>query len=200
MLGANPRRVFFRVALPHARPAIAGGIALALMETAADFGVVDFFGVATLTNGIFRTWYAQGEHQAAMQMAGWLFVVVAVLIVFEQLARRGSHANPVSRNVATVRKQTRGWQGYALSLMCLVPFLLGFGIPGGALLQHAILVGDPLLDSRFLGYLGNTALVASIAAVITTVCAIWLSYSVRLQQHRRGGRVLGLSVRVATLG
>ncbi len=200
MLGAGPGRVFFRVALPHARPAIAGGIALALMETAADFGVVDFFGVATLTNGIFRTWYAQGEHQAAMQMAGWLFVMVAVLVVFEQMARRGSHANPVSRNVSATRRPARGLTGALLTGLCLLPFLLGFGIPGAVMLQHAILVGDPFMGARFLGYLGNTTLVAGCAAVLATLCAVWLSYSVRLQRYRSGGRILGISVRIATLG
>ena len=115
-LGAKPRRAFFTIALPQARPAIAGGLALALMEAAADFGVVEFFGVPTLTNGIFRTWYAQGEHQAAMQLAGWLFLVVVVLVVLEQLARRGLRANPVSRNMPPTRARLTGWRGALATL------------------------------------------------------------------------------------
>ncbi len=198
-LGANSRSAFFRVALPHARPAIAGGIALALMEAAADFGVVDFFGVPTLTNGIFRTWYAQGEHQAAMQLAGWLFVVVASLVVLEQLARRGSHANPVSRNTqAPRRKQSKG-VGILCLVVCLIPFTLGFALPASVLLWHTVTVGDPLMGSRFFGYIGNSVMVAGIAAIVATLCAVWLTYAVR-QNQTTNKRVLSISVRIATLG
>lgn len=198
MLGASPTRAFFGVALPHARPAIVGGVMLALMETAADFGVVDFFGVATLTNGIFRTWYAQGEHQAALQLAGWLFVVVAVLVVAEQLARRGLHANPVSRNVAAARRRGGPAASGLAFTICLLPVVLGFLMPGAVLLNHAIQVGDPLMGSRFVDYMTNSITVAAIAAICATACAIWLTYANRLQ--RKPGGLLGVSVRVATLG
>ena len=202
MLGAGPGRAFFRIALPHARPAIAGGIALALMETAADFGVVEFFGVPTLTNGIFRTWYAQGEHQAAMQMAGWLFVVVAALVVLEQLVRRGSHANPVSRNVVAQRRTADGWKGGLLTLLCSLPVVLGFLLPGSLLLQHALTVGDPMWGNRFIDYLLNSVTVALIAAGLAVIGAIWLSYAMRLkaQQAQRRTSLTVMGVRIATLG
>ena len=101
VLGADSKRVFWRIALPVARPAIAGGMALVLMETVADYGVVEHFGVPTFTSGIFRTWYAMGEHAAALQLAGWLFVIVALLVVAEQFARRGEHFNPISRSAVS---------------------------------------------------------------------------------------------------
>ncbi len=198
-LGAGSGRAFFRVALPHARPAIAGGMALALMESAADFGVVDFFGVPTLTNGIFRTWYAQGEHQAAMQLAGWLFLVVAVLVVFEQIARRGSYANPVSRNYAAPRRRHRGVRGLVCLLVCLLPFVLGFGLPAVVLCWHAVTVGDPLMGPRFIGFITNSITVAAIASAAAAVCAVWLAYAVRHHQGA-GSRLLTISVRLATLG
>ncbi|MEM7003388.1 MAG: iron ABC transporter permease [Pseudomonadota bacterium] len=197
-LGASPRRAFFSVALPHARPAIAGGMALALMEAAADFGVVNFYGVATLTNGIFRTWYAQGEHQAAMQLAGWLFVMVAGLVVLEQYARRGSHANPVARNQPPVRQRLHGLGGWLACLACALPLTLGFLLPGGVLLAHALETGDPLLGSRFVGYIGNSVTVGAIAALLATACALWLTYAVRLGQGR--SKTLRFSLRLATLG
>ncbi len=199
-LGAGPHRAFFQIALPHARPAIAGGIALALMETAADFGVVDFFGVPTLTNGIFRTWYAQGEHQAAMQLAAWLFVVVAALVVFEQLARRGSHANPVSRNAAATRVRQRGASGLVSSLVCLIPITFGFLVPGAVLLDHTLNVGDPMLGRQFTDYLGNSLTVAGCAALIAAGCGVWLTYAVRLHGASASRGLLTVSVRVATLG
>ena len=96
---ARARRAagFWRVALPVAWPAVVGGLALVLMETVADYGVVGRYGVPTLTTGIFRTWFAMGESAAAMQLAGWLFIVVCVLVVAEQFARRGQRFNPVGR-------------------------------------------------------------------------------------------------------
>ncbi|MCH2110529.1 MAG: ABC transporter permease subunit, partial [Polyangiaceae bacterium] len=80
-LGASPWRAFLRIALPAARPAIVGGLSLVLMETLADFGVVDYFGVPTFATGIFRTWFASGEKLAATKLAAVLFLFVIVLVV-----------------------------------------------------------------------------------------------------------------------
>ena len=183
-LGASPRRAFVSIALPQARPAIAGGLALALMEAAADFGVVDFFGVPTLTNGIFRTWYAQGEHQAAMQLAGWLFLVVAALVVLEQLARRGLRANPVSRNMPPPRTPLAGWRGPLAALACAVPIVLGLLLPAATLLRHALVSGDPSFGATFISYVANSVAVATIAAALAGLCALWLNYALRLQALR----------------
>lgn len=196
-LGCSRRARFFKIALPHARPAIAGGLALALMEAAADFGVVDFFGVPTLTNGIFRTWYAMGEHQAAMQLAGVLFLVVVVLVVFEQLVRRGRHSNPVSRNVPTHRTRLQSWHNILAASACAIPLFLGLIVPVLVLVHHAVTAGDPTFGAKFAQFVGNSLLVASLAAVLVVVCAVTLSYAVRLGGDRWP---LKISVRVATLG
>ncbi len=196
-LGASPRRAFFSIALPQARPAIAGGLALALMEAAADFGVVEFFGVPTLTNGIFRTWYAQGEQQAAMQLAGWLFLLIVVLVVLEQWARRGLRANPVSRNMPPTRTRLAGWRGGLATLACAVPLVFGLLLPAATLLRHALVSGDPSLGTSFIGYVTNSVAAASVAAVLAGLCALWLNYALRLQGQ---AQLLKLGVRTATLG
>lgn len=201
-LGASPRAAFLRVALPHARPAIAGGLALCLMETAADFGVVDFYGVPTLTSGIFRTWYAQGEQQAALQLAGWLFLLVMLLVLFEQLARRGSHANPVQGNRAAVLTRLRGSGALLASLACALPLLLGFIVPTSWMIYYAIVQGDPLFGVAFFEYMANSLHVASLAAVLAVVCAVWLTYTLRVSTTRRHQPKLlvQIGVRAATLG
>lgn len=200
-LGATPWQAFRRVALPHARPAIAGGAALALMETAADFGVVDFFGVSTLTSGVFRTWYAQGDQQAALQLAAWLFVIVLALVIAEYVARRGSFANPVSRQAAAARQPSRGLPGFCLTLVCSVPVVLGFVVPIGLFAYHAVNTGDPMLGRNFTDYVANTVTVASMAAVVAVVFALALTYTLRIASF--GGKTtrgLQLWVRLATLG
>src|SRR6056297_611012 len=87
-LGASSAKSFFKISLPMARPSIAAGMALALMETLNDFGTVDYFGVATFTTGIYRTWFGMGERVAAAQLAALLLAFVFVLIVLERWSRR----------------------------------------------------------------------------------------------------------------
>ena len=87
-LGFSIRQSFFKVAIPLARPAIATGLTLALMETVADYGTVQFFGVDTFTTGIFRTFYGFGDSAAAAQLAATLLGFVALLVFFERRSRR----------------------------------------------------------------------------------------------------------------
>lgn len=196
MLGAGPLRVFRTIALPVARPAIAGGVALALMETAADFGVVEYFGVPTFTTGIFRTWYALGEHDAALRLAGWLFVVVAVLVLVEHFARRGERANPVARDQSAVPQRAGGWLGWTMTLLCLVPVVLGFVIPAMLLLSLHLETGDPLFGRSFANFVTNTLLVGTIAAALACAGAVWLAYAARLGR----GWLQQAVLRLATLG
>ena len=86
-MGLTPAQTFWRVDLPLARPAVAGGIALALMETLADFGTVQYFGVSTFTTGIYRTWFALGEPTAAAQLAGVLMLFVLLVLTLERVSR-----------------------------------------------------------------------------------------------------------------
>ena len=86
-LGRGAWGSFFEVAVPLARPAIAGGVALALMETLADFGTVQYFGVDTFTTGIYRTWFALGEPAAAAQLAGVLMLFVLLVLTLERASR-----------------------------------------------------------------------------------------------------------------
>ncbi|MEM6639400.1 MAG: iron ABC transporter permease [Pseudomonadota bacterium] len=200
-LGARPLRAWWRVSLPHARPAILGGLVLALMETAADFGVVDFYGVPTLTNGIFRTWFAQGDQTAALQLAAWLFVVVLTLVVFERLSRRGQHANPVSRQSTRARRPVSGLRAWWMTLACAVPVLFGFVIPMVLFTKYGLEVGDPMLGRSFSRFVLGTVKVASLAAVFTVIGALALTV---LQRRATGGGrpslAIALPVQLATLG
>ena len=196
VLGASPRAAFFRVALPAARPLIAGGVALAMMETAADFGVVEYFGVATFTTGIFRAWFALGERGAALQLAAWLFVVVAVLVVAEQRARRGAFSNPVASGRVAALVELRGWRGAAASVCTALPLLLGFVVPVVVLARHAVLSGDPLLGRGFGAFVQASVGVSGAAAILATALAVLLAYAGRLSR----GRSTPLAIRAATLG
>ena len=196
VLGVGRSQVFWRVAVPVARPAIIGGLALVMMETIADYGVAEHFGVPTLTTGIFRTWYAMGEHDAALKLAGCLFLLVAALVVLEQSARRGERFNPLSRNVAAAKIPLNGNAGMLAAGLCLLPVLGGFIVPVGTLLWYAIAQGDPQLGQDFYIYGLNSVSVAVVAAGVCAAVALLLNYAARL----RRGRWLNLGVRLATLG
>ena len=195
-LGAGPARAFWRVGLPAARPAIAGGVALATMEAVADFGVVDYFGVATFTTGIFRTWFALGDRAAAAQLAAWLFVVVAILVLAEHYARRGRFSNPVRRSAPAPRRRLTGGRAWLAASGCALPLIFGFAVPAVVLARHALAVGDPLWGRGFVDFVAASAGVAGAAAFLATAIALGLAYSVRLG---RGGAV-GAAARLATLG
>ena len=156
-LGRSPFQAFRSVALPLARPAVATGVALALMETLNDFGTVEYFAVDTFTTGIFRTWYGLGEPAAAAQLAAALMVFILVLVLMERLSRGGGRIHHTSQRY-------RSLPGYPLAGMrcviavaaCAAPVLLGFLLPGGVLLAWAIETANELVDAQFVSYAFNS--------------------------------------------
>tara|TARA_B100001057_G_scaffold482832_1_gene558803 strand:+ start:334 stop:1986 length:1653 start_codon:yes stop_codon:yes gene_type:complete len=196
VLGASKKKLFWKVALPVARPAIAGGIALVLMETIADYGVVEHFGVPTFTIGIFRTWYGMGEHTAALQLAGWLFIIVTFLVIAEQFARKGQYFNPISGYKHGKKKKLTGLTGLFAMIICLIPVIFGFVIPFFILIKHAISIGDPIVGKNFSKLLLNSFYVATLAAFLCSLASIWLSYSQRLSNNF----FTNLGIRISTLG
>lgn len=195
-LGAQPWRAFIRVALPCARPAIAGGLALVLMETISDFGVVDYFAVQTLTTGIFRTWFNLGDALAAAQIAAWLFVFALALVFIEMVSRRGRVANPLARDLAAQPRTLTGLRALGALAACSLPVLLGFVVPAIVLARYALMEGDPLLGRRFLDFAWNSVSVAAVTAALATAFAVLLAYGERLHPTRFNR----ISIRLATLG
>ncbi len=193
-LGHGPYSAFFRIALPAARPAIAGGLALVLMETLADFGVVDYFSVPTFSTGIYRAWIGLGDKAAALKLAALMLLFVFVLVGFESASRRGSvDRSDVSRASPIV---LRGRHAVLANVICLIPVLLGFAIPAAVLLMYALTQGDPLWGRDFTKYLLNSTSVAMTAAVIATVTAWMLAYARRLNASRLNQSL----IRFSTLG
>ncbi|MEP3765257.1 MAG: ABC transporter permease subunit, partial [Marinomonas sp.] len=183
-LGLSPRRAFFRVALPAARPAIAGGLALVLMETLADFGVADFFAVPTFSTGIFRTWLAEGNRPVAMKLAAFMLLIVILLVTLEAVSRRGrtSSKNAIA---TTASRMTLSKPLAALTtLLCVLPVLFGFIIPMARLAFLAMTNGDAQGQDAFTRYAVNSFTTAAIVAIIVTLIAISLAYMRRNSSGR----------------
>ena len=180
-LGAGPWAMFWRIGLPLARPAIATGVALAMMETVADYGTVVHFGVQTLTTGVFSTWLSGNNAGGAAQIAGVILMLILLLLGLERISRRNARFHRLSRaSRPIVPVELHGAGGVAATVFCLVPFAFGFVLPVGVMLGHAIKRPEVWVAPGLLQALGNTVLVGSIAAGLTVVAALFLVYAMRL--------------------
>ena len=129
-LGASALERFTSIIIPLARPAIAAGITLALMETLADYGTVQYFGVDTFTTGIFRTWFGFGEPETAAQLSSILMLFVLLLFVLERYMRkRIRYHNPNTAAKKTSAIQLHGRHAVLAVIACIIPPLLGFIVP-----------------------------------------------------------------------
>jgi iron(III) transport system permease protein len=191
-LGLGPWASFFRVSLPLARPAIAVGALLALMETLADFGTVAYFAVPTFTTGIYRAWFALGDRIAAAQLAAALLGFVVLLATLEQFSRRQARFhNTTGRNRPQHGQRLRGMAAFAATLTCLLPLFVGFVLPAGLLLNMALTEGDAQFGPRFLLLARNSATLAGLTALLAVILALLLAYGSRMAQRAAGQRRAG---------
>lgn len=196
-LGNGPWKTFWKVALPLARPAIIAGLSLALMETLADYGTVQFFGVSTFTTGIFRTWFGMGSAAAAAQLAAGLMVFVFALILIERYSRRKARYHHTSRRHQDLRRfQLTGGRAFLALLFCLFILGLGFLLPAFQLLSWTINVADTVIDAEFLRLLVNSLSLAAFAAILALILALVMAYAQRLYP----GKLVSGAVRVAGMG
>ena len=196
-LGCSAWTSFGRVALPLARPALAGGVALALMETMADYGTVAFFGVPTFTTGIVRAWFSLGDRVAAAQLASVLLGFVFLVLVLEHVSRgKSRYHHTSSRYNKLPSYPLKGWRGWGAATVCAVPLTVGFLLPGALLLKMAIEAGDNQFGPRFLRLAFNSFALAGTSALIAAGLALLLAYA-----SRRDPSTVGtVANRVAAMG
>jgi iron(III) transport system permease protein len=196
-LGCTPWSSFRRVALPLARPAIAAGVALALMEALNDYGTVSYFGINTLATGIFRVWRGMGDPVAASQIAAILLLFVFALLAIERWSRgRGSFAHSTARYRPLPRFKLRGWAALGAIFGCALPVVLGFVLPAAMLLHWALSSPEHWENARFLGLLRNSFLLSGLAALLVLAVAVVLAYALRLHPTP----ATRFAVRVASAG
>lgn len=180
-LGADGWRQFWRVGMPLGRPAIVAGTAIVMMETVNDFGTVDYFGVQTLTTGIFSVWLEAGNAGGAAQIATLILGLICALVALEKISRRKARFHRMTRQdrPASVRELS-GAKAYTASLFCILPFLAGFLLPVAIMFSHAITRPDRWLAYGLIEAFANTVFVGVAAAVLTVSAAIFMVYGVRL--------------------
>lgn len=195
-LGYNQWQGLFRLALPLARPAIIAGLTLALMETLADYGTVQYFGVSTFTTGIFRTFYGFGDSAAAAQLAAFLLGFVALLVLMEKYSRRKARYHSSAEYKAKAKLiELKGVKAAVAFLICLGPVLFGFLVPAAVLTFWSLTKAD-LSGGAFAELAWNSFYLAFLAAIIAVGFALLLAYAGRLNP----GRKVRLSIATAGMG
>ncbi len=196
-LGNTSLQAFWRVSLPMARPAIASGVLLAVMETIADFGTVSYFGVQTFATGIYTSWFSLGDRTGAAQLALCLLGFALALALAERTSRgraRYHHAGKQQAKMPPV--ELRGGQAALAIVFCALPVLLGFVLPVLVLFEMGLESEQSLFSKRYLGFLQNSVTLAMTAAMLTVGAAICLGFYQRL----RPGRPSALAGHVSRLG
>ena len=200
-LGYSPLRSWLLVTLPMARPAVAAGAVLALMETVADYGAASYFGLQTFTTAIYRAWFSLGDRMASSQLAGVLLAVVLVMMVFELRARGRARfvsspntARPAQRTVLARRA------GVGAFAACCLPLAAGFVLPVAILLNLAAPALRLQDGERYLRWVWHSVSLGAAAAVIAVVIAVVLAYAVRLLPDGAGGRAVRAAARLMNLG
>jgi iron(III) transport system permease protein len=198
-LGARPAEAFRRVALPAARPAIAGGLALVLMEVLADFGLAEYFAIPTFSTGIFRSWLAMGDKDAAMGLAALMLLFVAGLVTLEARTRSGRSESRDGFADGAMREPLVALSPISqlgAMLACALPVALGFAIP--ALRLASLAFEDAAIRaSASLGEYAASSLWLGVAVALTTTT---LALVIAFAKARSPGALVGAIARLATLG
>ncbi|MFN7024650.1 MAG: ABC transporter permease [Pseudorhizobium sp.] len=198
-LGAGPFKVFWRIQVPMARPAIMIGLTLVMMETMNDIGAVEFLGVNTLTFSVYSTWLNRGSLAGAAQIATVMFLVIALLVFIERAARssqRFSSNKTTSAVNDMARPRLKGMRAAAAMALCALPVIPGFVVPVFVLGVFSLRRLGNFFDPRLLDAFFNSVVVSSAAALAAVVLGFILAFAAR------GNRSPGpaFAGRVASLG
>ena len=198
-LGASPARVFFKVLLPVARPAIAAGTALALMETLNDIGASEYLGVRTLTFSVYSTWLNRGSLEGAAQIATVMLVLVFALLGAERWARRRQRfhgGRSTQLRARPPRLPLAGWRGVTALAAVLLPVAAGFGIPLYVFGRYASRRLEQLTDPALLQAFLTSVTAAAATAILTVAAALLVVHAARFA----GRRPVRMMTRLAALG
>ncbi|MDN5882799.1 MAG: iron ABC transporter permease, partial [Nitrosospira sp.] len=195
-LGFNRTQGFFKLALPMARPWIAGGMMLALMETLADFGTVAIFNYDTFTTAIYKAWFGMFSLSAASQLASLLIIIVFAIIVVEQRFRSRMRYAEMKQSARVDRIALSGWRAWSLAGFASATLFFAFLLPVAQLGIWAASVFAQDFDRRYLEFLGHSLLLSTFAALLTCSVALLVVYAAR----RHPDAATRAAVRIATIG
>jgi iron(III) transport system permease protein len=184
-LGAGIPAAFRTIALPLARPAIVAGVSLAMMECLNDIGAVEFFGVRTLSVGVYTTWLGKGNLAGAAQIAAVMLVFVIGLIVLERSGRKARRLDTMNRKEVPLSGiRLNGGPALVAAIACAIPIMAGFLLPAGVLLNFALQRGGLVTTQAFGAAAFNSVSVSVVAAGVILLAGLFIAYAQRLARTR----------------
>jgi iron(III) transport system permease protein len=189
-LGKSPFAAFLSISLPLARPAIAAGVLLTMMETIADFGTVSYFGVQTFATGIYNSWFSMADRGAAAQLSLGLLAFALLLAMLERANRGRARFSNGKRQDVVARIPLAGVARWGAVILCGMPVMLGVIIPVLALSVMAVGSEQNLFSPRYLHFITNSLTLAAVAALVTVAAAVLLGSLNRLRETRSAAAAL----------
>jgi iron(III) transport system permease protein len=184
VLGASRIKLFRVIALPLARPALAVGLSLALLEAINDIGAAEYLSVRTLTVSVYTTWLNRGSLPGAAQIACVMLAFVVGLIMIERYGRRDRRYALSPKRHRTVHPVPLfGLRAWTATVLSALPVFLGFFLPVAFLLRQTLRRGlVEQFDADFLTHFMTTIGLSVTATLVTLTLAILLVSAVRLSK------------------
>ena len=176
-LGISTNKLLRKIIIPIIRPAIIAGVSLVVMETLNDYGAVEYFGISTLTIGIFRSWFGMSDVGSALKLSSFLIIFVFIILVFEKIYRRGAKYNNEGGKNSLRRINIEKKKQYMIIIFCLTPFLFGFLIPIVRLLTWMLRSDVSLNDFNLVMVVFNTVAISIVSSIIIVFLAYLINFS-----------------------
>ena len=185
-LGFSKQKSFFKIILPSARPAIVAGLSLVAMEALSDFGSVSFFGVSTLTTGIYNAWISFDDLTLANRLSSYLLIFILGLFILENLSRKKAQYHTSSKGGFKSKSviQLSGYKSITASLFCIAVFFLSFLFPVFQMLYWTIIFPKHLLDLNLIQLFSNTILLVFLACCVLIFLAFISNYGSRVSKSK----------------
>ena len=185
-LGFSKQKSFFKIILPSARPAIVAGLSLVAMETLSDFGSVSFFGVSTLTTGIYNAWISFDDLTLANRLSSYLLIFILGLFILENLSRKKAQYHTSSKGGFKSKSviQLSNYKSILASFFCMVVFFLSFLFPVFQMLYWTIIFPKHLLDLNLIQLFSNTMLLVFLSCCVLILLAFISNYGNRVSKSK----------------
>ncbi len=194
-LGANSFRLFFKVGIPLARPAIIAGSTLAIMEAISDYGAVNHYGVDTFTIGIFRTWNGLGDQAVSAKLAAILMLFVLFIIVTEKVLRGKRKFDTSGKQNRPISKiKLKGLQGFLAFTLCFIPIFFGFIMPFVQMIIWSVRYFTDIVDEGFLTLMFNSFALAGTSSFIAILLSLFIAFNLRTQPTWKNKAIQSISM------
>jgi iron(III) transport system permease protein len=185
-LGFSKKKTFMKIILPAARPSIIAGLSLVAMETLSDFGSVSFFGVSTLTTGIYNAWITYDDLTLANQLSFYLLIFIFVLFILENISRqKAQYHSPSKSGIPSKQKiLLRGNKALLASSTCFLVFFISFIFPVSQMAYWTYLFPNHLLDLNLIQLITNTLLLVFLSCLLLIFLSFISNYGNRITKSK----------------